>query len=67
MKAGKFPDGAHILRAKMSDDAMASPIMTNRDPALYRIRHARRQYPTVIAGISTRTTGRAVTPVAARP
>jgi hypothetical protein len=24
----------------MSEDAMASPIMTNRDPALYRIRHA---------------------------
>jgi glutaminyl-tRNA synthetase len=40
MKAGKYPDGAHILRAKMSEDAMSSPIMTNRDPALYRIRHA---------------------------
>ena len=40
MKGGKYPDGAHILRAKMSEDAMASPIMTNRDPALYRIRHA---------------------------
>ena len=40
MKAGKYPDGAHILRARMSADAMASPIMTNRDPALYRIRHA---------------------------
>ena len=40
MKAGKYKDGEHVLRAKMSDDAMASPIMTNRDPALYRIRHA---------------------------
>lgn len=40
MKAGKFKDGEHILRAKMSEDAMASPNMTNRDPALYRIRHA---------------------------
>ena len=40
MKAGKYKDGEHILRAKMSEDAMASPIMTNRDPALYRIRHA---------------------------
>jgi glutaminyl-tRNA synthetase len=40
MKAGKYKDGEHILRAKMSDDAMSSPIMTNRDPALYRIRHA---------------------------
>jgi glutaminyl-tRNA synthetase len=40
MKAGKFKDGEHILRAKMSEDAMSSPNMTNRDPALYRIRHA---------------------------
>ncbi|MES2115453.1 MAG: glutamine--tRNA ligase, partial [Pseudomonadota bacterium] len=40
MKAGKFPDGAHILRAKISDDAMASPNMNLRDPAIYRIRHA---------------------------
>ena len=40
MKAGKYKDGEHILRAKMSEDAMSSPIMTNRDPALYRIRHA---------------------------
>jgi glutaminyl-tRNA synthetase len=39
MKAGKYKDGEHILRAKMSEDAMASPNMTNRDPALYRIRH----------------------------
>ncbi|HEU4851402.1 MAG TPA: glutamine--tRNA ligase/YqeY domain fusion protein [Telluria sp.] len=40
MRAGKYKDGEHVLRAKMSEDAMASPIMTNRDPALYRIRHA---------------------------
>ncbi|HEU4843793.1 MAG TPA: glutamine--tRNA ligase/YqeY domain fusion protein [Burkholderiaceae bacterium] len=40
MKAGKFPDGAHILRARISDDAMASPNMNMRDPAIYRIRHA---------------------------
>jgi glutaminyl-tRNA synthetase len=40
MKAGKFPDGAHILRAKIGDDAMASPNMNLRDPAIYRIRHA---------------------------
>jgi len=40
MKAGKYKDGEHILRAKMSEDSMASPNMTNRDPALYRIRHA---------------------------
>jgi len=40
MKAGKYKDGEHIVRAKMSEDAMSSPIMTNRDPAIYRIRHA---------------------------
>ncbi|MBV7536168.1 glutamine--tRNA ligase/YqeY domain fusion protein [Duganella sp. sic0402] len=40
MKAGKFADGEHILRAKVSEDAMASPNMNLRDPAIYRIRHA---------------------------
>ncbi|MBW8901976.1 MAG: glutamine--tRNA ligase, partial [Massilia sp.] len=40
MKAGKYKDGEHILRAKISEDAMAAPNMTMRDPALYRIRHA---------------------------
>ncbi|HEX8602784.1 MAG TPA: glutamine--tRNA ligase/YqeY domain fusion protein [Pseudoduganella sp.] len=40
MKAGKYADGEHILRAKMSEDAMASPNMNLRDPAIYRIRHA---------------------------
>ena len=37
MKNGKFPDGAHILRAKID---MASPNMNLRDPAMYRILHA---------------------------
>jgi len=37
MKAGKFADGQHILRAKID---MASPNMNMRDPAIYRIRHA---------------------------
>ena len=37
MKAGEFPDGTHILRAKID---MASPNMNLRDPAIYRIRHA---------------------------
>ncbi|MBV9497532.1 MAG: glutamine--tRNA ligase, partial [Acidobacteria bacterium] len=36
MKAGEFPDGAHVLRAKID---MASPNINLRDPALYRIRH----------------------------
>ncbi|MEN9867276.1 MAG: hypothetical protein RL748_2866 [Pseudomonadota bacterium] len=40
MKKGEFPDGSHIVRAKISDDAMASPNMNMRDPAIYRIRHA---------------------------
>lgn len=37
MKAGEFPDGAHVLRAKIE---MANPNMKMRDPLLYRIRHA---------------------------
>ncbi len=36
MRAGEFPEGAHVLRAKID---MASPNLTLRDPALYRIRH----------------------------
>ncbi|MFL6279715.1 MAG: glutamine--tRNA ligase/YqeY domain fusion protein [Vicinamibacterales bacterium] len=37
MRAGEFPDGAHVLRAKID---MASPNFNLRDPTLYRIRHA---------------------------
>ncbi|GAB3504657.1 glutamine--tRNA ligase/YqeY domain fusion protein [Spirosoma knui] len=37
MKAGEFPDGAKVLRAKVD---MASPNMQLRDPIIYRIRHA---------------------------
>ena len=37
MKAGEFPDGTHVLRAKID---MASPNLNMRDPTLYRIRHA---------------------------
>ena len=37
MKAGEFPDGARVLRAKID---MASPNLNMRDPVLYRIRHA---------------------------
>lgn len=37
MRAGEFPDGAHVLRAKID---MASPNVNMRDPTLYRIRHA---------------------------
>jgi glutaminyl-tRNA synthetase len=35
MRAGEFPDGAHVLRAKID---MASPNLVMRDPTLYRIR-----------------------------
>ncbi|MDG1478178.1 MAG: glutamine--tRNA ligase/YqeY domain fusion protein [Myxococcota bacterium] len=37
MRAGAFPDGAHVLRGKAD---MASKNMKMRDPLLYRIRHA---------------------------
>jgi glutaminyl-tRNA synthetase len=37
MRAGEFPDGAHVLRARID---MASPNFNMRDPTLYRIRHA---------------------------
>jgi glutaminyl-tRNA synthetase len=36
MRAREFPDGAHVLRAKID---MASPNINLRDPVLYRIRH----------------------------
>lgn len=37
MRAGKYEDGARVLRAKID---MASPNMLMRDPVLYRIKHA---------------------------
>ncbi len=37
MRAGEFPDGARVLRARID---MASPNMNLRDPVLYRIVHA---------------------------
>ena len=37
MRAGEFPDGTHVLRAKID---MASPNINLRDPVLWRIRHA---------------------------
>jgi len=38
MKAGEFPDGSRVLRAKID---MASPNLNLRDPVMYRILHAR--------------------------
>jgi glutaminyl-tRNA synthetase len=38
MRAREFPDGTHVLRAKID---MAHPNMLMRDPILLRIRHAR--------------------------
>ncbi len=40
MRAGRFPDGAHVLRARID---MAAPNINLRDPVLYRIRH--QQHP----------------------
>jgi glutaminyl-tRNA synthetase len=37
MRAGEFPDGSKVLRAKVD---LAAPNMIMRDPVLYRIRHA---------------------------
>ena len=37
MRAGEFPEGAHVLRAKID---MASPNLNLRDPVLYRTLHA---------------------------
>lgn len=37
MRAGEFPDGAHVLRAKID---MGHKHMLLRDPIMYRIRHA---------------------------
>ncbi|KPK27053.1 MAG: glutamine--tRNA ligase [Desulfobacterales bacterium SG8_35_2] len=37
MKAGEFPDGTHVLRAKIN---MASGNLNMRDPVMYRILHA---------------------------
>ena len=37
MRAGEFPDGAHVLRGKAD---LAAANMKMRDPLLYRIRHA---------------------------
>ena len=36
MKEGEFPEGAHVLRAKID---MASPNMLMRDPVMYRVLH----------------------------
>ncbi|NQV86841.1 MAG: glutamine--tRNA ligase/YqeY domain fusion protein [Woeseiaceae bacterium] len=40
MRAGEFPDGELVLRAKID---MSSPNMNLRDPTLYRIRHIAHQ------------------------
>jgi glutaminyl-tRNA synthetase len=37
MRAGEFPDGARVLRAKVD---MASPNLNMRDPVMYRILHS---------------------------
>ena len=37
MRAGEFPDGSRVLRAKID---MSSPNMNMRDPVMYRVLHA---------------------------
>lgn len=37
MRAGKYADGEHVLRARID---MAAPNIVMRDPVIYRIRHA---------------------------
>ena len=37
MRAGDFPEGSHVLRAKID---MAAPNIHMRDPTIYRIRHS---------------------------
>lgn len=37
MKAGEFPEGEHVLRAKID---MAHPNLNMRDPVLYRVSHS---------------------------
>ena len=37
MRAGEFPEGAHVLRAKID---MAASFIAMRDPVIYRIRYA---------------------------
>lgn len=43
MRNGEFPDGAHVLRAKID---LANPNMKLRDPLLYRIRRDAQHYRT---------------------
>jgi len=38
MRAGEFPEGSHVLRAKID---MSSPNLNMRDPTIYRIKHER--------------------------
>jgi hypothetical protein len=52
MRAGEFPDGARVLRAKID---MAAPNINLRDPVLYRIVHASTR-ARATPGASTRPT-----------
>jgi glutaminyl-tRNA synthetase len=40
MKAGRFPDGSRVLRARID---MAHPNLNMRDPVMYRVRHQHHQ------------------------
>ena len=53
MRAGEFPDGSTVLRAKID---MASPNINLRDPVIYRIRHGASIIRPATSGASTRCT-----------
>ena len=53
MRAGEFPDGARVLRAKID---MAVANINLRDPVLYRILPRRRTIAPATSGASTRCT-----------